>query len=204
VVADGVVRASAEDRIAAELTGIPGVEARPDVTIGGRLFLTQVAAGQIASLVVTAPAATVEGLRMEDVQVRLTQVTTSPPYTAEVANLTALVRPEAIEAVLAADLDLAIRDGLLVTSATVLGLPLDVTLVPRAAGRAVEVDVTGLTLGGIGVDIADLPSEVVEQLSGVQFTVSGLPDGMALTGIDVEPDGLRLRAVGRDLALTGG
>jgi hypothetical protein len=204
VVVDGVARDRTEERVAAELTGIPGIEGSPEVTIAGFPFLTQLADGELGTVVVTAPAATVEGLRMEDVDARFTGVTTSAPYTAASADLTAMVRPDDVEAVLAVDVDLGIRDGELIASTSVLGLPLDVVLVPRAAGRDVEVDVTAFLLGGVRVESEDLPAGVADELAGIRFAVNGLPDGMELTGVEVDEDGLRLTAVGRGLTLAEG
>src|SRR5450756_1225649 len=190
VVADGVVRQQTEERIATEMAaGIPGVEQPPAVSIGGFPFLTQLMAGRLGSVHVTAPTATVEGLRLDDVVVELTGVATRAPFTA-------------VQAVLSVELDLSIRDGSLVASTTVLGLPLDVVLAPRAAGREVEVDVTGFVLAGASVQSADLPGSIADQLQGIRFAVEGLPAGMTLTAVDITPDGLRLSAEGRDLALT--
>jgi len=204
VVVDGVARDQAEDRIAQELTGLAGVEGQPDVTIGGVPFLTQLAGGRLTSVVVTTDAATVSGLRLEDVEVRFLEVSTSTPYIARRAELTALARPDALAAVLGvADLGLGVRQGELVATTTVLGLPLDVVLVPTADGRAVVVDVTGFVLGGVGVAAEDLPAGVADQLRGLRFDVDGLPAGMALTGVAVVPDGLELTAAGGDLVLTG-
>jgi hypothetical protein len=203
VVADGVVRRQTEARIAtATAAGIPGVEQPPAVSIGGFPFLTQLMAGRLSSVHLTAPTATVEGLRLDDVVVELTGVTTEAPYTAEGAVMTAMISPEAVQAVLSVELDLSVRDGSLVASTTVLGLPLDVVLAPRAAGQEVEVDVTGFVLAGASVRSADLPGSIADQLQGIRFAVAGLPAGMALTAVDVTPDGLRLSAEGRDLALT--
>src|SRR5665647_1070743 len=124
--------------------------------------------------------------------------------TAEHAVMTAITSADAVEVVLSVELDLSVRDGSLVASTTVLGLPLDVVLAPRAAGREVEVDVTGFVLAGASVQSADLPAGIADQLQGIRFAVEGLPAGMTLTQVDVTPGGLRLSAEGRDLALTAG
>ena len=202
VVADGVLRQQTEERIATETAaGIPGVEQPPAVSIGGFPFLTQLMAGRLDSVHVTAPTATVDGLRLDDVVVELTGVATRAPFTAEHAVMTAMTGADAVQAVLSVELDLSIRDGSLVASTTVLGLPLDVVLAPRAAGREVEVDVTGFVLAGASVQSADLPGSIADQLQGIRFAVEGLPAGMTLTAVDVTPAGLRLSAEGRDLAL---
>jgi hypothetical protein len=202
LVADGVVRARTENEIAAQVrVSIPGLDGEPDVSIGGFPFLTQLARGRIDALRATAPAATVEGLRLEDVVVDLTGVTTQAPYVAEGAVMTALTTPDAVEAVLDVELDLEVRDGELVARTDLMGVPLEAVVLPRAVGREVEVDVTELLLAGVAVDDADLPAGLAEDLKGIRFTVPGLPDGMTLTGVGVVADGLLLSAVGSNLSL---
>jgi hypothetical protein len=200
-VADGLARSSAEDRVAAELNeALPGVEGVPEVTIGGFPFLTQMAAGRLRSVEITADRATVEGLPLEDVVVLLDGVTVDAPHVAEHGTMTALVRAEAIAR--AISLDLSMRDGELVTSMSVLGLPLDVLFEARAAGRDVEVDVSGFVLAGAHVDADELPPAVTQQLQGLAFPVPGLPQGMALTQVTATADGLILTAEGRNVPLT--
>lgn len=201
---DTMLRGEAEDRVAAEVQeAIPGVEQPPRVTIEGFPFLTQVAAGELSSVRLTAPAATVQGLRLEDVVVRLHGVGTQAPYTAETAELTALVTPDAAEEVLGlTDLDLGVRDGELVATASVLGLPFDAVMVARAEGHEVVVDVEAFLLGGFRVDSTELPADITGQLQGLRFAITGLPANMSLTGVTVVEDGLELAAQGTALELS--
>lgn len=201
VVADSVVRGQTERRIAAEVTAIPGVESTPHVSIGGFPFLTQLAGGSLHAVQVTAPAATLDGLRLQDVAVDLRGVRTEAPYTASDAVLTAATTPDDVERVLSVDLDLAIHDEQLVATTEVLGLPLDVVLVPRAAGRAVEVDITEFLLAGFSVAADSLPADLAGSLQGLRFAVDGLPAGMVLTDVTVADGVLHLRAEGSDLDL---
>lgn len=202
--ADSLMRDRAEERVAAEVEqAIPGVEQPPEVTIEGFPFLTQVAAGELSSVRLAAPSATVDGLRLEDVVVRLHGVGTTSPYTAETAELTALVTPDAAEAVLGlAGLDLGVRDGQLIATTSVLGLPLDVAMSARAEGHEVIVDVEAFVLGGFRVDSSELPADLTAQLQGLRIAITGLPTTMELTGVTVVDDGLRLEAAGTDLALS--
>lgn len=201
VVVDSVVRGQAEQRIAGEVTAIPGVQTTPHVSIGGFPFLTQLAGGSLQAVHVTAPAAMLDGLRLQDVVVDLTGVSTQPPYTASDAVLTASTTPDDVERVLSVDLDLAMNNGKLVARTEVLGLPLDIVLVPRAAGREVEVDITEFLLAGFSVSADELPAGLAGSLEGMRFPVDGLPTGMVLTDVTVADDGLRLRAEGTGLDL---
>ena len=200
--ADSLLRREAEDRVAAEVQqAIPGVEEAPDVTIEGFPFLSQVAAGELESVRLTAAAATVEGLRLEDVVVRLHGVGTQSPYTARTAELTALVTPEAAEEALGlADLDLEVRDGELLATASVLGLPLEVAMTAVAEDHDIVVDVEAFLLGGFRVESTELPGDLTAQLQGLRFRISGLPADMGLTGVTIVDDGLQVSAAGTDLS----
>jgi len=200
-VVDSLVRMQTEDRIASEVTAIPGIETEPGVTIGGFPFLTQLAAGSLQRVRLTAPTATVEGLLLEDVVVELTGVLTEEPYTASDATMTARTTADAVEEVLTVELDLEVRDDVLVATTDVLGLPLDVVLLPQAAGRDVQVDVTGFRLAGLGVSADALPADLMATLQGLRFSLDGLPVGMTLTEVEVADGALSLRAEGADLDL---
>lgn len=200
-VADTVARIRTEDRIAGSVTAIPGVVGKPDVSIGGFPFLTQVSAGTLGSVRVTAHEAVLGGLRLEDVAVELSDVGTDAPYPAARAVLTGRATPDDLEAVVDNGLDLEIRRGELVATTTVLGLPLDAVLAPRPAGRDVEVDVTGFMLAGVGVSADELPADVAGVLQGLRFTIDDLPAGMSLTEVAVRDGTVRFRAEGDDLDL---
>lgn len=203
-VVDLVLRRQAEARIASQVQqAIPGVTAPPAVTIEGFPFVTQLLGERLIAVRLSAPEATVEGLRLEDVVVRVLGTTTSAPYVAQTAEMTALARPGDVAAVLGLQgMDLAVHDGELVATAEVLGVPLDAVLDARPEGRDVVVDVTAFEMGGLRVQSSVLPEDLTRQLEGLRFTISGLPAGMALTEVRVTDEGVRLAAVGRELSLS--
>ena len=207
VVADGAVRTRTEATLARTVAAeLPGTD--PAVSIGGTPFLTQVLAGRLDHVEVTAPEATLDGLVLQDVVVQLDGVSTAQPTTAEHVTLTATLQPAALQAVLRLDAELSIDGGDLVATLELLGLPIDVALEPRAAGRSITVDVVSLSLGGAQVDVEDLPPALADQLTGLSVPVESLPDGIELTEVAVVPDGVRAVAVGTDVVLdalrTGG
>lgn len=202
VVADRVLHEQTEDRLASDLRDqIPGLDTEPDVTIAGFPFLTQVLAGELERVDVTAPEATVDGLLLEEVEVRLHEVSTDQPTTAGRARLTAFTSLDAMTAVLDLPLDLAIDGRHLVASADLLGLPLEVLLLPRAGGREVLVDIDAFRLGGATISADNLPGGVADQLDGLAFPLDGLPEGLELTAVTLEPDGARLVTEGTDVVL---
>ena len=199
-VADGVARGSTEQRIAGDVQAqLPGLGTPPEVTIGGFPFLTQVLAGRLDDVRLTAPTLVVEGLRLEDVDVRLTGVSTAVPTTAEHAAMTATASLASIEDVLDAPVDLAIEDGHLVTSVKLLGLlELEAVLVPRPEGRSITVDIESVAVEGRTISVSDLPDVVTDQLNRLSIPV-GLPEGMELTAVELTADGALLQAEGDDI-----
>lgn len=199
-VADGVVRERTEERIADELrAGIAGLGSTPDVTIDGFPFLTQVLAGSMDSVVVTAPSATFEGLRMDDVDVRLSDVSTGVPTTAGVAEMTADVSLASIQDVLDVPVDLTIENRAFLVTASLFGVPLTVTLTALPAGRAIEVAPQTVSLGGLTISADDLPAGLTDQIDDISIPVEQLPQGMELTSLVVGTDGVTLEAWGTDV-----
>lgn len=200
--ADGVARSGAEDDLARTLlTQVDGLETEPDVVIEGVPFLTQVAAGQLESVRISADSVTVQGLPLHDVVVHLEGVRTDGPTTARTATLAGSARTADLGGLLSFDADLAVEDGRLVASTTVLGLPVSVRVVPRADGRAVAADVESISLAGAVVDAADLPGPLADRVQGVSVPLDGLPPGLELTEVTVTPTGLDLAAAGTDVTL---
>ncbi|HEY3546096.1 MAG TPA: DUF2993 domain-containing protein [Propionicimonas sp.] len=201
-IGDGVAREHTQQRLATDLAQqVSGLGAPPDVRIIGFPFLTQILAGHLDDVRLTAPSLTVQGLLLEHVDVRLRDVSTDTPMTAGQAVVEADVSLANLQKALDLPADLAIRDGHLVASTTVLGLSLEALLVPRPAGRAIAVDLTSLSLGGQSVDASSLPSAIRDQLSGLSIPVDALPAGMELTAVTLTDSGAHLEARGTDVVL---
>ena len=202
LVTDGVVRSRTEDAIAADLQQqIPGLESAPEVTVEGWPFLTQVLAGELDDVRVTAPSATVDGLRLDAVDVRLRGVTTDRPYTAREATMTASAPVGSLQDQLPFEAQLETVDGVLTARGSVLGLDVEADVVPLAAGRTVEISIKQLRIGGATVSADDLPFGLGDQLDLLALPVPGLPEGMELTEVVVDGDTLDLAAAGTDVVL---
>ncbi len=199
VLADRVVHAATEDRLADELAqALPGDD-RPDVMIEGFPFLTQVLAGELTSVHVTSPALTVEGLGLQDVDARLTDVTTDAPHTAGHARLEADVDPASLAALVPVDGEVTVDEAHVVVTTEVLGVPVEVLLEPSAAGREVRVAVVGVRVAMAEVSAEDLPAALVEPLEDLRLPVDGLPDGVELTDVRVADGVLSVAAEGTDV-----
>ncbi|HRC40626.1 LmeA family phospholipid-binding protein [Nostocoides sp.] len=89
-------------------------------------------------------------------------------------------------------------------SAEILGIELTI----RASGQ-VSVDKGDLRIQPVSVDVG-LPGIVNDALSGaardlvsIRQSITGLPEGLTLTGIEVQPDGFRVTLRGTDLVMAG-
>jgi hypothetical protein len=196
----------AEDRFAEGVrTGVDGVTGQPAVHIAGFPFLTQLASGSLDDVTVDLDSASLSGVDLQDVDLRAQGVTTSQPYRADHAEVHGSLSTAALEALVAertdADVDLAVDAGRLTATLRVLRTDVTAELVPAAAGDAIAVDVVRVTLGGAVLDVEDLPGAVATRLRDLSVPVEGLPEGLALTDVAVQGDGLRLTATGNDVVL---
>jgi len=202
VAVDAVARDRVEERIAAEVAEGFGLDAEPDVEIAGTAFLPQVLGGTVGDVRVSADAATLGTLPMEDVVVRLTGVSAREPYVARAVDLAGLVPLAAAQDQVPGELELRIEDGAVLVGASVLGLPLEVTATPVADGRAVVARVDALSLGGLSVQVTDLPASIARAIGEIRVPVDGLPASMTLTAVTAAPEGFHVTATGTDVALT--
>jgi len=206
VVVDRVAVGRAEDRAVSELkANVEGVSGEPQVAIGGFPFLTQVAAGKLSDVTVSADAVTLDGTEVTDVQVDAAGVTTAEPYTVDHAVLTGTLSAAALQQLVATKtsvaLDLAITGDELTAATKVLGLDVTATLVPRVENGQIRVDVATVSLGGLAVNVADLPGGLSGRLKDLAVPISGLPDGFELSGVVVRDGGVQLTATGVDVVL---
>ncbi|RHA37086.1 LmeA family phospholipid-binding protein [Cellulomonas rhizosphaerae] len=201
--AAGETQDRAVDAIEQNLEGVVGT---PSVDVGSFPFLTQIWAGSIDDVTGHVQGATLGGLDATDVDVEATGVSTSEPYTADHATVSATLPTASIEKVVADrtgfDLKVALVGDELKVSGSVLGLTLAAQIQPRVADGKLLVDITGLSLGGLKVDPSDIPGGGGSKLEGIDIPVDGLPEGLALTDATVTDEGLRITAEGDDVVLT--
>ncbi|ROS26136.1 DUF2993 family protein [Cellulomonas sp. PhB150] len=201
--AAGETQDRAVDAIEQNLEGVVGT---PSVDVGSFPFLTQVWAGSIDDVTGHVQGATLGGLDATDVDVEATGVSTSEPYTADHATISATLPTASIEKVVAdrsgLDLKVTLVDDKLKVSGTVLGLTLAAQIDPRVTEGKLLADVAELSLGGLKVDPSDIPGGGGARLEGIEIPVEGLPKGLVLTDAKVTDDGLRITAEGDDVVLT--
>jgi hypothetical protein len=194
---------TAVQRIEQELDGLVGT---PSVDVGGFPFLTQVASGSIDDVTGHVAGATLGGIAATDIDLAATGVTTSEPYTAEHATVSATIAADQIQRVVVerTDLDVTVTStsGALKVSGEVLGITLTAALEPRVVDGKLLADVTGVSLGGVGIDPSELPGSIGDRVEGIEIPLEGLPAGLVLTDARVIDAGLRVTASGDDIDLS--
>lgn len=210
VAVDRILLARTERRVLDDLAS-SGLALSPDaqVHIAGFPFLTQVWQGSLEQVRLAADAATVDGLELTDVEVVAEGVSTTSPTAAESLEVVATA-PEATltEAVgrsavadQGLDVTVTIVDGRVLANTSVLGLPVEVGMVPRPAGREIAMGLDSFAILGLTVDAADLPEPLRDALARATVPLDGVPEGLVVTAVEVLPGGLRVRLEGDDVLL---
>lgn len=204
LLADRVTHGFAEDAAAdAVRTRLDAADL--DVTIAGFPFLTQVAANSLDDVRLQAPAATLQGMAVTDLDVTATGVAIRGARGAEAVHATATVPTAALQQLLRErtgwDLDLTVQGETLVAGGAVAGLPVSVSLTVAPAGvDGLTATVTGASLAGLAIDAGSLPDGLGARLSELSV-VDQLPAGAEVTGATVAADGLQLTVEAADVTL---
>ena len=212
VVADRVGESYASNLIAQQLTSQLRLSQSPDVKVTGVPFLTQWAAGNYREIDISIPSVTAQSITVENVQTTVKNVHTKPFVTsgsdlrsasAGSVNLHGLVPFSAIPlpsgfAATASGSQLKVSG-----TVTVFGASVPVTAIENITlqGSTVNFNPTNVqaNAGGFQVDVS---GTVTRQLA-VSVNVSGLPFGVQVTGVAVDPSGLLATAQGENVSLSG-
>jgi hypothetical protein len=215
VAADRVAVHFAESEAASKAQQTQGLSEKPDVSIHGFPFLTQVAAKKLDDVTVTAKGITAgtggSALRIERFTADLRGVRLGNGFASAVADTA-----DGSALVTYADLTKAAPDGVSVAyggaaakgkvKVTVsLSLPV-VGTVKRSVVS--QVSVTGGNTIQLHADsipnVSGLPSSVETQIRGqIDFArkLVGLPEGIELKSVDTSPDGITVAATGTKVVL---
>jgi len=205
-VADRVTESMAEQRVVDAIEqNLDGVVGAPTVELGGFPFLTQLVAGSIDDVTGQVDGVTLEGIKATDVTIDAHDVSTSEPYTVGSATIAATLPTASIEQIVKdrsqLDVAVAVDGNALTASGKVLGLTLAANLVPRVEDGKLLVNVENVQIAGLKVDVDNLPSAIGNRLTDVEIPVSGLPEGLVLSGASVVSSGVRITATGTDVVL---
>lgn len=204
-VIDRVVAARTEERLEAEAGQY--IEGEVEVTIAGFPFLTQAWRSELTEVRVTGEDISVADLRLVDAHLLARGVRfDDEPAVADRVELNAILVPQTISGEITSQLDLVGVELVTTTSGIalggeVLGQRVEIELVPQAAGRYIELSLGDVRLAGFQVPLGQLPGGLGESLGTLRIELHQLPEGLEITRISSEPEGLRIRLEGRDVVL---
>ncbi|HEY8301689.1 MAG TPA: DUF2993 domain-containing protein [Jatrophihabitans sp.] len=207
VAADRVALGLAEDKAASALQTSQGLSHKPDVSVEGFPFLTQLASGDFGEIVVTADdlsVGTAHDVHIDRVRVDLHDVTVSNNYSTFHANTAtadgSMGYPE-LSRLLHTTVH-AGSGGRLITKPSVHLLGQTFTGTVSAIVHASSARGITFTDPKVTVDGVHVPAVVAQALAAVferSVSLAGLPFHVRVTGARVGPDALVLELAGRDL-----
>jgi hypothetical protein len=207
VAADRIALSVAEDRAASALQSSQGLSHKPDVTVEGFPFLTQLVAGSFGEVIVSANDVTVgqaHDLQINQVVVDLHDVTVPSDYSSVHAD-TATARGSIGYDALSRELGTEVRAGsggrlIAEPSVHILGQKFTGTVsavVHASSANGLSFDNPKVSVNGVNA-----PSVVARILARVferSISLAGLPFHVQVTGVDVTPDALVIKLAGHDL-----
>jgi hypothetical protein len=207
VAADRVALAIAEDKAASALQSSQHLSSKPDVSVPGFPFLTQLAAGSFDEITVSAKDIAVgrnRDIDLSRVDVDLHDVTVSNNYSsvhADSATASARITYDELSRALGTTVH-AGDNGRLVAEPTVnlLGQSFHGTVsavVHASSGAGITFGDPKVSVGG--VQIPDAVSQALANVFQGAISLAGLPFGVRVTGVAATSSGLVLDLAGTNL-----
>jgi hypothetical protein len=199
---DRAANAYAENQMASQVQSSLALSGKPNVTIQGFPFLTQVAARTFNT-----------------VDVNASNETAGPGGQLQIASLTATLHGMHIHGTNSATVDQFNASALVTFSALAHagGIPQGITLAPAGPNQLkATVDILGFSTDAtakvtqvgsnkINVKITDfngVPADVLGNLTDFTFSIPKLPAGVKIQSISVTQQGLRITATGQNTTLS--
>ena len=213
IAGDRVANAVAQNVLATQLQSELSTPTKPDVSIGGFPFVTQVLGGSFSSVQVTADDATVKegptSVAIAHLDATLTGITATDRYQNIVADrgeATALVDWTGVSTLAGHQLSYEADDRMRIDFSVPIGrLSIDGYITGRPQ---LDVDAQTITVADPQVNVAsvDVPQAVVDAVSRTvlqPMPIQNLPYDISVTGLAVQPDGLVLSGTGQDIPVRG-
>ena len=212
VVADRVGASYASSLVSQQLTSQLRLSQNPKVEITGVPFLTQWASGNYQEIDIAIPSLTAQNITVDNVNATVKDVRTKPFLTSGsdlgsakagsvdlhgLVPFSALPLPSGFTAS-------ASGSQLKVTgNVSVFGNSVPVTAIENVSlqGSTIAFNPTNVQANAGGVQV-DVSGTVAKQLA-LSVNVSGLPFGVEVTGIAVDPSGLLATGQGQNVSLAG-
>ena len=202
VVGDRAAKAYTEDQMASQVQSSLALSGKPNVTIQGFPFLTQLAARDFRT-----------------VNINASNETAGPGGQLEIASLTATLHGMHIHGLNSATVDQFNASALVTFTALANagGIPQGITLSAdgpnqikatstsaRSASSAVaQVTQTGPNQINVKViDFGGIPADVLGNLANFNISIPKLPAGVTIQSISVTQQGLRITAAGQNTTLS--
>jgi len=206
VVADRAANAYTENQMASQIQSSLGLSGKPDVTIQGFPFLTQLAARDFRTVDVNASNETIKS-------------SSAGSGLLEVASLTATLHGMHIHGLNSATIDQFNASALInfTALANVGGIPqgitlsadgpnkiqADISIGPLSDTATAEVTQTGSNQINVKViDFGGIPASILGNLANFSFSIPKLPAGVTIQSIGVTQQGLRITAAGQNTTLS--
>ena len=202
VLGDRAANAYAEDRMASQIQSSLALSGKPDVTIQGFPFLTQLAASNFKT-----------------VDVNATNETAGPGGQLEIANLTATLHGMHIHGTNSATVDQFTASALVTFTALAHagGIPQGIKLSADGPNQIkATVDILGFSSDATAkvtqvgsdkinvkiTDFAGVPADVLGSLTDFNITIPKLPAGVTIQKISITQQGLQITAAGKNTTLS--
>jgi LmeA-like phospholipid-binding len=213
IVGDRVANAVAQNVLAGQLQSELSTPTKPEVSIGGFPFITQVLGGSFSSVEVNADDATVkEGsntVAIARLDATLTGIMATDRYQSIVADrgeASALVDWTAISTLAGHQVSYVADDRMRIDFSVPIGrLSIDGFITGRPQ---LDVEAQTISVADPEVKVAsvEVPQAVVDAVSRIvlqPIPIQDLPYDISVTGLTVQPDGVVLSGTGQDIPLRG-
>jgi hypothetical protein len=190
VLGDRAANAYTEDRMASQIQSSLALSGKPDVTIQGIPFLTQLAARNFKT-----------------VNVNASNETAGPGGQLEIASLTATLHGMHIHGTNSATVDQFTASALVTFTALAHagGIPQGITLSADGPNQIkATVDILGFSSDATVkvTDFGGLPADVLGNLVNFNISIPKLPAGVTIKSISITQQGLKITAAGTNTTLS--
>jgi hypothetical protein len=199
-VAAATVANRVSDAVAQAIPGVGSVT----TTVNGGLVAPQLVRGSLSQVHVTMNGVPLEGgLSLDNVNVDLTDVATTSPRIAKTVDAQATLSTTQIQKLLGEAWKVTPSGDSLQIATTGL-LPISGTVQPQVQNGGLTLNLTDVTVMGVHVDPANIPSVIKDRLNALTSGFGKLPLGLHLSGVTVTPTGVDITAQGSNVNLDQG
>ena len=202
VVGDRAAKAYTEDQMASQVQSSLALSGKPNVTIQGFPFLTQLAARDFRT-----------------VDINASNETAGPGGQLEIASLTATLHGMHIHGLNSATVDQFNATALVTFTALgkAGGIPQGITLAPDGPNQIkATIDILGFSSSAVAkvtqtgnskinvkvTDFGGVPADVLGSLADFTISIPKLPAGVTIQSISVTQQGLQITAAGQNTTLS--